>query len=212
VHALLLERFGAVLDPAAVANVRRQLENDLKSKRGDADGQPIGGPALRRQLLAARVRARRAVVAADGEDTLRTALVRAYRRARRAVRAAADSRVPTAFHEARKRAKDYWYQLEFLAQRWPGIAAERVAAARRLTELLGDAQDCEAYAAAVSRRAARRDAPTTELLLALAEHRARALRQEALRLCSEVFADKPKELMAAIEQPGPIEPLQRAAG
>lgn len=212
VHGLLLERFGAVLDPAAVARVGKRLESDLRSKRGDADGQPVGGSALRRQLLAARVRARRVIVAVDDDGALRTAFVRAYRRARRAARAAAGSALPTAFHEARKRAKDYWYQLEVVAGRWPAITAERIAAARRLTELLGDAQDCEVYAAALSGRAARRDAPTTELLLALAEHRARALRQEALRLCPEVFGEKPKELMAAMEHLEPIEPLHRATG
>ena len=212
VHALLLDRFGAVLDTAAVASVGRRLEQDLRSKRGDADGQPIGGPALRRQLLAARVRARRTVIAGDAEESLRAAFLRAYRRARRAARAAAESNLPSAFHEARKRTKDYWYQLEFVAGRWPAIAPGRIAAARRLTELLGDAQDCEVYAAAVSRRARRRASPGTELLLALAEHRARALRQEALQLCPEVFGGKPRELMAAIEQPEPLEPLHRAAG
>jgi CHAD domain-containing protein len=212
VHATLLERFGTLLDPAAVSRVRERLERDLKSRRGDADGQPIGGQVLRRQLLAARVSARRAVIAGTDETTLKAAFVRSYRRARRAAQHAAESGQAAGFHEARKRAKDYWYQLEFVAYRWPSITAARIATARRLTELLGEAQDCEVYAAAMTRRRAERDLPTTDLLLALAEHRARTLRQEALRLCAEVYAEKPKELAAAINQSEPLEPLHRAAG
>jgi hypothetical protein len=56
------------------------------------------------------------------------------------------------------------------------------------------------------------DPPTRELLVALAEHRAQKLRQEALQLCSTVFVEKPKALAAAIDQPEPLEPLHRAAG
>jgi CHAD domain-containing protein len=212
VHASLLERFGTLLDPAAVARVRERLERGLRIRRGDTDGQPIGGLVLRRQLLAARVSARRAVITGTDEMTLKAAFVRTYRRARRAAQHAADGGLATDFHEARKRAKDYWYQLEFVAYRWPSITAARIAAARRLTELLGEAQDCEVYAAAVTSRGAGRDRPTTDLLLALAEHRARTLRQEAVRLCYDVFAEKPKELAAAIDQSEPIEPLHRAAG
>lgn len=214
VHALLLERFGSALDPAAIATVREQLESNLRTKRGDADGHPIGGQVLRRQLLAARVSARRAVIAGTDEETLKAAFVRAYRRARRALQVAADSGQAPDFHEARKCAKDYWYQLEFVARRWPGITAARIEAARRLTELLGEAQDCEVYAAAVARGRgrSRRGAPTTDVLLALAEHRARALRQEALGLRAEVFTEKPKELAAAINEPEPFASLNVAAG
>jgi len=212
VHALLLDRFGSVLDPAAVARVREQLENNLKAKRGDADGQPIGGQVLRRQLLAARVSARRAVIAGTGEETLKAAFMRAYRRARRAAQVAADSGHAADFHEARKCAKDYWYQLEFVARRWQGITAARIAAARLLTDLLGEAQDCEAYAAVITSIGGKRGAPTTELLLALAEYRARSLRQEALRLRAEVFAEKPKDLAATIDEPEPVESLNVAAG
>jgi CHAD domain-containing protein len=212
VHALLLERFGGVLEPAGVARVREQLESHLQAKRGGADGQSIGGPVLRRQLLAARVSARRAVIAATGEEALKAGFLRAYRRARRAAQIAADSGQPADFHEARKCAKDYWYQLEFVARRWPGITAARIAAARRLTELLGDAQDCEAYAAVISSVCGKRGAATTEVLLALAEHRARSLRQEALLLCAEVFAEKPKELATSIDAPEPGGSLNVAAG
>ena len=212
VHALLLERFGSVLEPAAVESVREQLESNLRAKRGDADGQPIGGQVLRRQLLAARVSARRAVIAGTDEETLKAAFVRAYRRARRAAQVAADSGQAPDFHEARKCAKDYWYQLEFVARRWQGITPARIAATRRLTELLGAAQDCEAYAAVIAGGRGKRGGPTTELLLALAEHRARTLRQDALLLCGEVFADKPKELAAAIAVPEPVASLNVAAG
>lgn len=212
VHGLLLERYGSVLDPAAVASVREQLEHNLRTKRGDADDQPIGGQVLRRQLLAARVSARRAVIAGTDEKTLKAAFARAYRRARRAAQVAAGSNLARDFHEARKCAKDYWYQLEFVARRWPGITETRTAAARRLTELLGEAQDCEAYAAVIAGGSGKRVSPTTDLLLALAEHRARALRQEALRLCVEVFAERPKELVFAIDQREPVESLNVAAG
>jgi CHAD domain-containing protein len=212
VHALLLERFGSALDSAAVESVREQLESNLRTKRGDADGQPIGGQVLRRQLLAARVSARRAVIAGNDEETLKAAFVRAYRRARRSLQVAAESGLAPDFHEARKCAKDYWYQLEFVARRWPGITAPRIAEVRRLTELLGEAQDCEAYAAVISRSRGRRGLPTTDVLLALADHRARALRQEALLLRAEVFAEKPKELAAAIDEANVPPSLNVAAG
>jgi CHAD domain-containing protein len=212
VHAALLERYGPMVDPVAITSARGSLDLALQSLH-TALGEPtVGGDELHRKLLAARVRVRHAVVAAGTDETLCLALVRAYRRARRAARIAADSGRITDFHEARKRAKDYCYQLEVLAGRWPSVAASRIGPVRRLTELLGDAQDCEVFCMAISRRVAGCSETTRDLLLALAHSRAQALRDDALRLSLEVFSEKSRAFAAALGQSERLLPEHRAAG
>lgn len=219
VHARLIEQFGCLLDPCVDARIRQLLIADLQARAAAFGAQLPPSDLLRQQLLAARQRARHFQTDGDGEARLQQAFVRAYRRARRAAAAATDYGHPEDFHEARKRAKDYWYQLEFLSQRWPEVTTKRTAITRRLTELLGDAQDFNVYREAVERVATADTAAAAELMSALAVRRAAALQAEAVSLIPAVYGDKPVQFAADIEVPARLVvsvdapgSLHRAAG
>jgi len=212
VHAMLLERYGAMLDPAVGAGVRQQLIADVQAVGSAAEGSGLKPPdddTLRQRLLSARLRARRWKLGADDDRLLRKGLARTYRRGRDAARHAAASGAKEHFHESRKRAKDYWYQLDLVARRWPDAALKRIGPTRKLTEVLGEAHDLEIYCNAIRNAAAARNPEATEILSALAERRARELETESVALAREVFAEKPKRFVAELERP---RPLQQAAG
>jgi len=187
VHDELTTYYESVLS-TSVATLIRQALTDLRQSRAEPDVD-----ALRHGLMLARSRARHWSLQHDADELLACGLTRAYRRARKASRAASARRTPEAMHEARKRAKDYWYQLEFVARCWPDVALERTAPVRRLTDLLGDAQDLAIYQSAVEETARLRSPRAVEVLSALADSRRRELETAGLALAAQVFADKPRE-------------------
>ena len=207
VHGKLIERYRAVLDPCAGELVREGLSADLEQKRTAI--LAAVGDSLPQQLLAARQRARRLEAGDEAEKVLQRAFVRSYRRARRAAGAAAEYGHVEDFHEARKRSKDHWYQLEFLSQRWPHVTAPRIDTTRRLTEVLGDAQDWAVYRAAIERVANPASTTAAALLSAVAASEERKLQAEALELFPRVFDVKPKRLADSIGEP---DTLHRAVG
>jgi CHAD domain-containing protein len=210
VHAQLIERYGALIDPAVGAELRQGLIADARSlvlHESNAETTPNDG--FRQRLMAVRSRVRSWTLSDEDDRTLRRGLKRAYRRARQAGQRACESGLPGDFHEARKRAKDYWYQLELVARRWPDAALTRVAPTRKLTELLGDAHDLEVYCDAIERAAIGRNPLAVEILSALAERRRRVLEREAVAVMGEVFAGKPRRFAAELQGP---ELKLRAAG
>jgi len=73
-------------------------------------------------------------VFADGAEA-------SYRAARKRMTQALRSPTPQALHDWRKRAKDHWYHARLLEPVAPELLGPRIAAAARLTDLLGDHQD-----------------------------------------------------------------------
>ena len=210
VHAMLIDRFRSVLDPAVDATVRQQLIASIQSAREAAGADPTpDSDALRQQLLAARLRARRWTLSGDSDEMLKQGFVRSYRRARKAAQLANAAPHASHYHELRKRAKDFWYQLELVARRWPDSALQRIAPVRRLTELLGNAHDLVVYAEAIEKAAASRMPEAVEMLAAVAVERRRALETEARELGLELFGPKPKRFAAELER---REIPQQAAG
>ena len=209
IHTALIERYGDCLDPAVNVLIRQRLIANLQASVAVSSEPLPPSDALRLELLAAKQRARRLETGGEAEASLRESFVRTYRRARRAGIAAAEYGHVEDFHEARKRSKDYWYQLEFLSRRWPGITAPRTSLTRRLTEVLGESQDYAVYRSAIEGAATSDIAIAAELLSALAAGQEQTLREEALTLFPQVFGEKPGRLAAEI---GPPEPLHQAAG
>jgi CHAD domain-containing protein len=203
VHERLNEEFDVVIDPAVRAAVRQDLIADWQARVNAAKaqgGSMIDHEELRARLRAARSRARRWEVVDGSEDVVRRGLVRSYHRARKAHRRAARSMSIEDFHEARKRAKDYYHALEFLAVRYPDVASERIASAKKLAEHLGDAHDFDVYRKASARAAASRNPAGVDLLHALTGQRSRTLEADAIALSRTVFADKPASFAALLEQ------------
>lgn len=210
VHAVLLERYGALLDPAVGAELRQGLIADARAyAQLQAPPESTPNDVLRQRLLALRARVRNFTLRGDDEALLRRGLRRSYRRARQAGRRACESGLADDFHQARKRAKDFWYQLEIVARRWPDAALVRVGLTRRLTELLGDAHDLEVYCAAIGRAASGRNPLAVEILTALADARRHSLEAGAVTLVHEVFGEKARRFAAALER---ADDPQRATG
>jgi CHAD domain-containing protein len=212
VHGSLLDDVGGSLNPAVCARMRQLLIDDMRSiadRRDRSGSSPSDDDRLRRQLRVARERTQRWRLIGSGEDMLRRGLVQSYRLGRKAAKHAAAGGRAEDFHETRKRAKDFWYALEFLSGRWPDVVLERIGPARHLCELLGDIHDLEIYSAAIDRVASAAEPAGVEILSATAGQRRRRLEAEALRLAHEVFRDNPRDFAVALER---SESLKRAAG
>jgi CHAD domain-containing protein len=212
VHRALISEFGSGLDASVGASVRQALIADLQAamrRSGSSPGHHPVHEGLRAQLLAARSRCRHLRLAQTSDRVLERGLSRSYRRARKAIMQAAHSHSADDLHELRKLAKDYFYQLEFVARRWPDLNLRQTARVRTLTQLLGDGQDLVVYCAAISGAASRRCPEAFEILQALAESRRRELNSRALDLALEIFSPKPKQLLAGMGETGS---LSRAAG
>ena len=189
VHADVTSRFRTVLADSVGAEIRQALiaeQFESYSSAADID-------AVRQCLREVRSRARRWSLDSTAPGLLEHGLVKAYREARNALRRADASMLAEDFHEARKRAKTYWYELEFAARRWPQLALQRLAPARRLTEVLGQSNDLHAYCAAVQRVTGNVNEHAAQVLVALADRQRRQLELEAVELGSTVFDSKPKE-------------------
>lgn len=197
VHSALIGRYGSALDPVPAAAIRQQLIADMHEVIEER-GETPDSETLRRSLQAARLRARRWTLTDPSESKLERGFVRAYRRGRAAARHVTTVPHESNFHELRKRTKDFWYQLELLARRWPDAALDREAPTHRLAELLGDAHDLVVYRDYVERAASQRAREAGVILAALAERKSRELASEAASLSREVFAEKPKRFAAAL--------------
>jgi CHAD domain-containing protein len=153
------------------AELRTSLHNDLDSLRQDAEQWrlwPRDGFAL---------------VAADLRAT--------YRKGQRAMRAlqTQPDASPEAFHEWRKRVKHLWYHLT-LFRELEGLEP-LIQQADALGELLGLAHD-----QVVLEEKLRHQPEDVSALIALAQAEARRLEQEALRLGSALYAQRPNEFLA----------------
>lgn len=68
-------------------------------------------------------------------------LRRGYRKGRRACKAAYGEPTDEAFHEVRKAVQLHWRHMSLMARAWPELLEARVAAAKQLSQILGDDHD-----------------------------------------------------------------------
>ena len=127
--------------------------------------------------------------------TLRRGLERSYAHGRRAMSAAYAQPTDEAFHELRKQVQLHWRQMQLLQRAWPEFCAARVAAARDLSQILGDDQDLSVLKAFLRR------APRDQigLLESKAIRRAirdsqRELREAAWPRVRRLFAERPRDI------------------
>lgn len=122
---------------------------------------------------------------------------RAYRRARKAHAAARAELSTAAFHEWRRRSKDFHYQVQLLRKADPGDLKKLVRRTAKLADLLGDEHDL----AVLDARLARLRAIPAELrgkLRARIARRRQALQRKAFALGSKVFFEKPSDFAREI--------------
>lgn len=202
-HDSLIEEFGTALDRSVGAVMRQDLiasYRSIVSGAGTGAGSVMDNEELRSRMRTVRSRARRWHLQTGADDVIRRGIVRSYRRARRALRRAETTQLANNFHEARKRAKDFLYQLEILSGRYAHVVSERIDAATRLTDVLGDAHDLEVYRLAIQRAASGRCSDAVELLSLELERRGRVLHARATELGQMMFGAKPAEFAALLEE------------
>jgi CHAD domain-containing protein len=96
-------------------------------------------------------------------------------------------------HELRKDVQTYQRQHGLLLAAWPELQATRVAAAKALAEILGEAQDLSVLAAAIkSRRVTGDQKEHARRILVACRERQDSLREIAMPMASRLFALKPK--------------------
>lgn len=118
-----------------------------------------------------------------------------YREARQAMKAAMKKSDPLLLHEWRKQTKYHALQARLLRTMFPEMLMDRLVAARRLSDVLGEAQDIE-----VVLEGAKDWAEAPEGFFEVLEERRTALIAEARAAGEKLFREKPKawiELLAA---------------
>lgn len=139
--ALKLEARSGGEGTMALSALRRLMQESGTRPSVEATATRIA--EARDRLLDARKDFGELKLDADDFDTLCCGLEASYRRARRAMAAAYLQGSAEAFHEWRKSVQQHWRHMALLTRAWPEMFAARVAAARRLSQILGDDHDVE---------------------------------------------------------------------
>jgi CHAD domain-containing protein len=184
------DRYAGQIPEATIMAVRQRLSHDRDLARARLMRDEVPTRVVD-ELRDALVRVDRWKLRGDGWSALSTGLEREYRRGRRAMKRAAQAPTPERMHAWRKRSKDLWYQLRLLQPLSPGTVRGQASDAHHLADQLGDLHDLAVLDAAV--RGVQADLPAdTDALIALIEHRAGQLSDEALRLGARVYAERPR--------------------
>jgi CHAD domain-containing protein len=178
---------------------RKGLERLRRETRGKVLRHKALGPIKDDALWAVR-QAERWQRSVSRWKVVAAGLRESYQKGRRALRAAERTGADggeEAWHECRKRTKDFRYQLELV-----GLAAASgmAEAARKMTDALGEDHDLVvlgsiaggALAATLSRREA-------AVLFARMEQRRESLQEEARRVGGQLFAERPQDFAARME-------------
>jgi CHAD domain-containing protein len=181
--------------PAEFSGVRRALAlhhgKTCREEKSDGCWQ-----RLARELNAALIRCSRWKLEDGGRRDLRRALKRSYKRARNSFAAAQRKPKASNLHAWRKRAKDFYHHL-CLVQPGCGKLIRELDA---LTEFLGDERDLEVLRKTLLASGANAfDAKVAEEILNHAEMRGSQLRRAAFALGENLFAEKPRDFLARIE-------------
>lgn len=132
-----------------------------------------------------------------GFEVISAGLEQTYRHARRNLARAYKRPSDEAFHELRKTVQWHWRQLALISRAWPEYFEVRIAAARKLAELLGDDHDLAVLEAEVRKLSAHLPAnasPIENLII----QRKEELRTEAKPYAERLFAERPNEFVRRI--------------
>jgi hypothetical protein len=133
-------------------------------------------------------------------STLRRGYERTYMHARRAITGAYKQNASSAFHELRKDIQLHWRHTQLLSRAWPELMEAHAAAARELSQILGDDHDLAVLELFLAR------APKGEigkmeakLLRKAIRERQNELRELAIPRLQRLFAERPTEMGRRIE-------------
>lgn len=182
----------------------RRVADAMRDEKQAAD-EAVGGAQPRLESFAAtmrdaRERAERWTLEDHGFDAIRGGLGKRYKQGRHAMAEAREAGGGGAFHEWRKRAKDFDHHLRLLTPMWNGPLRATRKQASKLGDFLGDHHDLALLSDTL---AAEPDRYGGELAVApireAAEAQQRGLEAEALRLGQRLYAERRKALLARFE-------------
>lgn len=136
----LADTLGPRLDTDATAPLRAALE-ERRSHAAEDPSLTDTLSAFRRDLTEIRDRAPGWSLTEDGTDAFAGGLKLTLKRASNARELAEDTGTAEDMHQWRKRVKYHWYHARLLSHIWPEMMAPHVAAADRLSDILGDHHD-----------------------------------------------------------------------
>jgi thiamine-phosphate pyrophosphorylase len=154
-----------------------------------ADDAKTTKEALTR-LAAARGDFARLELDGEGFALVGKGLARGYRRGRKAFATAYENESDEAFHELRKAVQLHWRHMGLLTRAWPELLAARIAAAKRLSQMLGDDHDLAVFAD-FAQGLAPEKVPAKEVaaVVRLARRRQQELRTTAKPLLAQLYAE-----------------------
>ncbi|WP_306133171.1 CHAD domain-containing protein [Roseivivax marinus] len=193
----LMERYGALLERSAFAPLRASFTRD-RTASGEAGDLSDRMAAMCEALEAIRGRVETWTLEKGGFKAIEDGLVRSYDRARAAMDVANDSRDPADMHEWRKRVKYHWYHMRLLSDARSDVLLAREATADRLSDVLGDHHDLEAFLPRLETSPLADDA--VRLLRGLVSEEQGRLELEAFTLGQALLSPKPKRLANEVRQ------------
>ena len=137
---------------------------------------------LHRQLAALKIK--------TDWNALQSCFKKSYCRGRDAAKLARLAPSPLHFHEWRKLAKNFWYQLDFLCPKWPAKTKAMVEGLENLGDLLGDDHDLVLLVQFAAGHGG--SARETDKLKSAVEQRQKQLAAKIQSLGTRLFAPAPK--------------------
>jgi CHAD domain-containing protein len=187
-----LERHAGNEHGALLAEVRR-LAAPAHASGGDLDATTVG--ALRDSLVREGQRLDKLKFKSAAGTTFAPGLQHSYERGRTALSKACKKPSDLSFHDLRKASQWHWRHMALLSRAWPEYFEVRVAAARELSQILGDDHDLAVLSAAAKHVLAGPERAQIEQLI---RDRQEALRREAHPRAQRLFAERPRDFVSRI--------------
>lgn len=194
IRETLLKLEAAQEDDAGRGALRRLSVAILSESSDGAGVDPETLAGAKTDLIAARERFRRLEIKPATRATLIVGVEQGYRQGRKAMGLAYDTADDEAFHAWRKGVQAHWRHMVLLSRLWPEMVDARAAAARELSQILGDDHDLSLVRIRID--ALGKDIPTPSdvrsQVLALVAGRQDVLRRLAKPRGALLYAASPK--------------------
>jgi len=190
----VMDNPGGELFPDSASAIRDGLVDRREELVSDESDVADRLNEFRRRIEGVRQRVHAWKIKGNVRDVIGRGLKRTYARGRQAMRAAYNDSTPEAFHQWRKRVKDYWMHLLLLEEFWPPVLKAYSDQAKELSDLLGEDHDLAVISEELQ---AEPDdfggKAAVDAFVALADRRRERLQSEARPLGRRLFLAKPNE-------------------
>jgi len=191
-HDQLMEFYSGEVDGAAFAPIRARLLEQMDAAR-DQGALDEKLARFRDAMTDAKMRIDSWQIEEDGFEAVAGGLSNTYKRARKAMSEADEERTAEALHEWRKRVKYHWYHTRLLSDIWPEQMGLHGAAAKELSDLLGEHHDLAVLQGGLPDLFGGR-LDEMKAYLGLIQGRQALLETRVIAAGRKVFAEKPSAL------------------